>query len=271
MQNLPKKQWKPSLSIKDSADIMISWCIRAREKNILRNKSPQLYFAYIVEGVIPLQYLTNISQVFKYSQKDMPYIDQARDSLLRCLAIALKAHYFLFTNDKVAHEPYFFTFPNLSDPNQTIFGLIYKIEGENKTIIVCEKDLSLLLDKVFDKNKILYTFPAVLTDNSFKWYHIKNWSKIRENTLQNNNEKDIEKPWINKELLNKAKASESKEDLMKYATVLDVSYEIKDYIKPLGIEWSKKANAWYLPIGFDIESVNEYIEYVKKELAINKK
>lgn len=268
MKNLPKKQWKPSLPLKDVADIMISWCIRAREKNILRKKPPQIYYSYVIEGSIPLQYMVNVSQLFKYSQKDMPYIDQTRDSILRCLAIALKTHFFIFYNSNVSHEPYFFTFPNLADPNQTDYGIVYEIENENKTIIICEKNLNLLLDNVLDKSKVIYQFHSVLTENSFKWYHIKNWAKIKvESTITINNEKEIfdkNQPWLNKSLLDRAKKAETKEELLKYATIIDVPYELKDFIKPLGIEWSKQVNTWYIPLGFDKESIEEYILFLKK-------
>src|SRR5579875_3227872 len=120
MQNLAKRQWGPQLSIKEASDIMIEWCIRAREKNILRRKPPAIFYAYIVDDNPPLQYMQNVSSLFKYSQKDMPYVDMTRDKILRCLSVALKAHFFLFSDRQVSHEPYFFTIPSLDEPNTTI-------------------------------------------------------------------------------------------------------------------------------------------------------
>lgn len=264
MQNLAKRQWGASLTIKESADMMIDWCIRAREKNVLRKKPPQIYYAYITEDSPPLQYLNNISQIFKYSQKDIPYIDQSRDSLLRCLSVALKAHFFLFPDDKVSHEPYFFVLPSLSEPTQTSFGLVYKIERESKSIIVCDKPLG----EMFDKSKVIFEFPVVVIEDSFKWYHLKNWAKIKYAAQIDNK---TEKPWLNKKILQDAKDATTKEELEKYATPLEIPYEIKDDIKPLGIDWSKKVRTWYLPKGFDVESVNEYIEYRKKENILHPK
>lgn len=253
MQNLAKKQWGPSLTLKESSDIMIDWCIRAREKNVLRKKPPQIFYAYVLEDTPALNYLQNISVAFRYSQKDVPYMDFARDILLRELSVALKAHFFLFPEDSIAHEPYFFTIPSLSEPNMTSFGLVYKVEKENKVILVSELDLS----KVFDKSKAIFEFPAVVIEDSFKWFHMKNWSKMKTPN-------DI-KPWNNKKILTDAKDAQTKEDLLKYATPLEVPYEIKDSIKPLGIEWNNKLKTWYLPKGFDVDSVIEYIHYVKKE------
>ena len=48
MQNLAKRQWGHSLKVKEATDIVIDWCIRARDKNILRKKPPQIYFAYVL-------------------------------------------------------------------------------------------------------------------------------------------------------------------------------------------------------------------------------
>lgn len=262
MQNLSKRHWGPQLNVKEAADIMIEWCIRARDKNILRKKPPTLYYSYIVEDTPQLQYLNNISPIFKYSQKDIPYVDQTRDTLLRCLSVALKAHYFLFQNEKVSHEPYFFTIPSLFEPNKTIHGLVYKIDKEDKSIIVCEKDLSL----IFESSKILYNFHTVVIEDSFKWFSLKNWHKIKQesNTIDN-----FDKPWINKKYIQQAQEAKTIEELKLVATPLEIPYEIKDYIKPLGIEWSKNNKTWYLPKGFDVESALEYINHIKKNVQIN--
>lgn len=264
MQNLSKRQWGHQLSIKQAADVMIEWCIRAREKNVLRKKPPTIFYAYIVDDTPPLQYMQNISSLFKYSQKDMPYIDQARDVMLRCLSVALKAHFFLFADDAVSHEPYFFSIPSLNDPNNTIFGLVYKIEKEDKSIIVCQQDLL----KLFDNPKIHYEFPVVVIEDSFKWFSLKNWNKIKQDA---NISEFLDKPWLNKKQLQSAQDAKTKDELEKFATVLDIPFELKDFIKPLGIEWSKNIKTWFLPKGFDVDSVLEYIEYIKKEHPIPEK
>lgn len=264
MQNLAKRQWRPSLSLKESADIMIDWCIKARDKNVLRKKPPQIFYAYVIEDTIPLLYMNNISNAFKYSQKDLPYQDMAKDILLRELSVALKAHFFLFETSKLAHEPYFFTMPTFDEPNSSIFGLIYPIEKENKTIVVCEKDIN----KLFDKQKVIFEFPAVVIEDSFKWYHMKNWSKIK---LANQLDGKLDSSTKLKQKVLEAKDIKTKEELEDLATIIDVPYEIKDLIKPLGIEWNNKVKTWFMLKGFDVDSVNEYISYLKKELKIEKK
>jgi hypothetical protein len=261
MQNLSKRQWSPSLSFKESADIMINWCIKARDKNVLQKKPPQIFYGYILEDFIPLIYMQNISTAFKYSQKHMPYQDIAKDILLRELSVALKAHFFLFEKCNLAHEPYFFTIPSFENSNTSVFGVIYPIEKENKTIVICEKDII----KIFEKQKVIFEFPAVVIEDSFKWYHIKNWGKIKaENKLEGNL---VFSHNLKKKIL-EAKEVSNREELEKIATIIDVPYEIKDLIKPLGIEWNTKVKTWFMLKGFDVDSVNEYINYLKKEHKI---
>lgn len=264
MQNLAKRQWRPSLTLKESSDVMIDLCIKAREKNVLRKNPPKLYFSYVLEDFIPLSYMSNISSVFKYYQKDQPFQDIAKDVLLRQLSVALKTHFFFFENSKLSHEPYFFTLPSFENTKLNIFGLIYPIEKENKTIIVCEKDIS----KLFEKTKISLDFPVIVIEDSFKWYHTKNWRKIKEGNFLNYNiayEEDCKKKTlIAKEILNIT-------DLQKIADIVDVPYEIKDYIKPLGIEWNKKLKCWFLLKGKDLESIHEYIIYLKRQYLPNLK
>lgn len=257
MQNLSKRQWGPQLSIKESADLMIEWCIRAREKNVLRKSPPSVFYAYILDDTPPLNFYSNVSQLFKYSQKDTPYIDSTRDKILRCLSVSLKAHFFLFPTDKVSYEPYFFNVPNFESPNNSSFGLIYKVEHGNKCIIVSEVQLG----QLFAKSKVLFEFNVVVGEDSFKWFSLKSWLKVKQ---EHNISDMVEKPWLSKKLHQQALEAKTQEELSQVASVLDVPYDLKDKIKPLGIEWSKNVKTWFLPKGFDVDSVNEYINYLKK-------
>ena len=117
-----------------------------------------------------------------------------------------------------------------------------------------------------EKTKILFEFPTVVIEDSFRWYHLKNWYKVKQ---QANMEDDNGKPWQNKTISQLAKDAPNATELQKYATILEVPYEIKDSIKTLGVEWSAKVKTWYLPKGFDVESVKEFIDYTKKEWIKN--
>lgn len=258
MNNLSKRQWTPSINIKESFELMLEWCIKAREKNILKKKNPKIFFSFIVKDTPPFYHMNSTGALFKYSQKDTPYIDSLRDVILRELSVALKTHFFLFPTEKVAHEPYFFTFPSLENPNEIITGLIYKIEKSDISIIVCEQDLS----KLFSKINIVCEFNTVVIEDSFKWYHMKNWYHIKNKN--NTHYTDYNDILLNlKKNIQDAKEANTKDELEKLVSIIEVPYEIKDDIKPLGIEWNNKIKTWFLPKTFDIDSVNEFIQFKK--------
>jgi len=250
MQNTAKRQWGNKLSIKEAADISIEWCIKAREKNSLIKKPPQIYYAYVIDGNVDLGFFQNISVVFRYSQKDLPIMDYIRDNLLRCLSVAIKAHYFLYPNDFVLHEPYFFTIPSLENAYGCCIGMVYKLDRENKTILVCDKKIDLL----FENPNICYEFHSVVIEDSFKWFSLKNWAKIKNNNLDLLNFK--------KNLMI-AKESKTIDGILSFGDILEVPYDVKDLLKPLGIEWNKHVQKWFLPKGFDIDSVNELLLHLK--------
>jgi hypothetical protein len=256
MQNLSKRQWGQSLKLKEAIDLSIEWCIKAREKNVLKSIHPEIFYTYVVDSFTYVDDLGFVGKFFKYSQKDTPNIDRARNILLKCLAAAEKCHYFLCEDYLVSHEPLFFTIPLLD--SSLGYGLVYNVENGNKrkTIIVCNKKLDLLSD-VSSK---IYSFPVIIGEDSFKWYSVKVWSKFKNSNFIN----PLKDPSSYYDVLNKAKIATTKEELKKYVNILEIPYEIKDLIKPLGIEWSNHVKAWYLPLGFDIDSVNDYINYIKK-------
>ncbi len=257
MQNLAKREWMPQITLKEANEVAINWVIRARQKNILKDADPQLFYTYVLEQTPPLNFFQNIGQLFKYSQKDTPYIDHARINVLKLLAASIKAHFFLFNEEKVSYEPYFFSFPSLENIEYPIIGMIYKIQDNDKCIVSCSSDISLL----FQKNKILFEFPVIVGHDSYKWYHIKNWAKLRELTHIDDK---MNKPWLIKKERLDALNCNTIEELTKYGTPLDVPKELKDLMKPTGIVWHNNTKKWFLPKGYDVDVVNEYLNCIKK-------
>lgn len=258
MQNLPKRVWAPRIKLKEAIELGIQWSINARKKNVIAQKSPQLIHTYVLSDTPNLTYFHNISSLFRYAQKDTPETDNMRDSILRLLASCIKSHFFLFHNDLVSHEPYFFVLPSFDDPTHVDIGLIYKIDNQDKVIIACTKDLKLL----GTSDKILFHFPVVIGEDSFKWFHFKKWFKLKE--LSKINDK-LENPILAKKEIEEARNSTTEEELKKYGTIIDVPLEIKDDIKPAGILWNIPLKKWYLPLGFDVENVIEYIIHIKRK------
>ena len=97
---------------------------------------------------------------------------------------------------------------------------------------------------------------------------MKNWSRLKlvnqlDGKLSSSNE--LKKKTI------LAKEAINKEELEKLAIIVDVPYEIKDLIKPLGIEWNSKLKTWFMLKGFDMDSFYDYVNYLKKEHKVEQK
>lgn len=255
MKSTGKRLWGQNIDIHTAADIAIEWCVRSREKNILHSDHPRIYQSYLVKGVPPIDYMTGIGQLFKFSVKDTPYTDRTRNDALKCLAVAIKAHYFLLPESRVTHEPYFFIFPDAHTPSITRCGIVYPLLSNDKSIIVYDFNP---VDAPNEKNAIIHQFPVALTKNSYKWFSIKDWQKFRLN--------DRDRAFFEKE----ARQAKTMQELAKSATVLNIDYDIKDVLKPLGIEWSKQVKTWYLPKGFDLDSVAEYSQYAQSKIVASR-
>lgn len=258
IMSVVKRNWRQGLNIKDVADIAIDWCIKAREKNIIANRPPQIIYSYVVKSSPGLGFLTPISSAFKYSTKDTPENDRLREDLLRLLSIAIKTHFYLYEMESISHEPYYFVFPCLEDAKRLEVGLVYTLEKSNVNIMVSTKDLEKLYSKeVFNNN--LLTFHSVLDDDSFHWYSLKNWNK--QKTLNNKS------PWFNRDEVKALKKIKDIQELERLAYIVSVPYEEKELLKSLNIEWSSQLKVWFLPIGYDVDGFNLYRDMLNKNVA----
>ncbi len=279
MQNLAKRQWTPNLGLKDAIDMGIELSIKARQKNVLSSSPPKLYYCYVVQDCPDLIYFHSLSSLFKFSQKDTPYVDGARDKVLRMLSVASKCHFFLFHKEKVAHEPYFYAVPDVSNPSNTIFGLIYKIASQDKTIIVSERQLkntaTFKFEKIIVPNKpifiksepiinILYDFPTVVPEDSFKWFHYKKWYALKDEIEKNFGPAEKVKNLLNKNVIfNELKNLTTPQELERKAYIINIPYELKDAMMECGCLWHPNLKMWYLPRGYDLEVILQYLNYLK--------
>jgi hypothetical protein len=219
--------------------------------------------AYVVDDAPHLGFMRDLSSLFRYSAKDDPEMDRARDQALRLLAVSLKAHFFLGKDSLARHEPYLFSLPDIANPASCHYGLVYRLEGRpSQTIIVANCDLGL----ISTLKPTVFRFPVVLTKNSFKWFDKKHWIEL-------GNEADvfdrIMKPWAAKQELNIIEKWTDESDFP-FGTFIDVPYEIKDYVKPTGVRWADALKKWYLPRGFDVDPVKEYVKWVESEHKDNR-
>ena len=263
MSSLSKREWNPRISLDEALSCSLGWLIRARQKNVLSNLPPTLYTAYVVDDAPHLGFMRDLSSLFRYSAKDDPELDRARDHALRLLSVALKAHFFLGKDSIARHEPYLFSLPDISNPSSCHYGLVYRLEGRpSQTIIVATCDLGIV--STLKPNS--FKFPVVLTKNSFKWFDKKHWIELAK-------EADVfervMKPWVAKQELNIIEKWTDDSDFP-FGTFIEVSYDIKDYVKPTGVRWADALKKWYLPRGFDVEPVKEYVRWVESEYKDNR-
>lgn len=258
MTAVAKRQWGPQYSINEGVSVAIDWVEKARSKNILAVRDPSLFHAYVVgpiEGLI--DWGKPLSEVFKWSSRDTPANHRARDAAIRLLAVAFKAHFFIERNDKIAHEPYLFVIPDVANPQSQRYGLIYRLSQSAKTILVGEGDLG----RIATDRVRVGRFPVVLVDDFSgrqKWFNIKHW-----NTLADQSEvlTRIARPWAGKR---EREGVNQHTDLSSfpYGTVFDIPYYLKDLGPALGMEWATGIKRWYLPLGFDVDPVKIFVDYV---------
>lgn len=263
MSSLAKREWNPRISLDEALSCSLGWLLRARQKNVLSNLPPTLYAAYVVDDAPHLGFMRDLSSLFRYSAKDDPETDRARDQALRLLSVALKAHFFLGRDSLARHEPYLFSLPDLSSAGSCHYGLVYRLEGRpSQTILVSTCDLGM----VSTLRPTNFRFPVVLTKNSFKWFDKKHWTELGK-------EADvferIMKPWAARQELNVIEKWTDANDFP-FGTFIEVPYELKDFIKPSGVRWADALKKWYLPRGFDVEPVREYVRWVESEWRDNR-
>ena len=241
------------MRIEDALGCAVSWLARARQKNALASSPPVLFQAYVCDDMPSVGHMTEISALFKFSAKDDPEKDRCRDAALRLLAVCMKAHFFLFPQEKAKHEPYLFAAPDLSNPGAPHYGLCYRIESRPAKTIVCA---TFDLAQASSLRPDAFRFPVVLTKNSYKWFDKKHWQALESERL------DSEKLAA---ASSKAKTAESCQDPadFPFGHILDVPFELKDYIKPTGAKWADGIRKWYLPAGYDSAPVQEYLRHIE--------
>jgi hypothetical protein len=256
MTAVAKRQWGPQKTLSEGISIAIEWMERAKQKNILTLKEPTLYHAYVMNSVDEMvSWSKPLSEVFRWSAKDGPAEYRMRDAALRLLAVAFKAHFFSEGQDKIAHEPYLFALPDVAMPQRLQYGLFYRLEQSNKCIVVAEKDLRAMASGWSLK---AMRFPVVLLDGESgqrnRWFSIKHWKTLEES-------KRYQNPARYKKEKEEASACKEVKEFV-FGELFDIPYDLREVASSLGMEWAAGIKMWYLPHGFDIEPVKEYVSRV---------
>ena len=257
MTAVAKRQWGPQRPINECISTSIEWLEKAKQKNALSIKPPTLYQSYVVgptDNII--EWGKPLSEIFRWSNKDDPSSNRARDAAIRLLAVAHKTHYFTDKSDKVSHEPYLFLMPDVGSPLNSQYGLYYRLEKTSKTILVGEADLGRIATaKAFSR------FPVVLIDEPnyrYKWFSLKHWASLGEQSELTNR---IQKNWVNKKERDEINLITDPSQFTPHGTLFDIPFAMKDLGRALGMEWAAGLKKWYLPHGFDLDPVKVYLDY----------
>ena len=261
-KDFDNKNWIKSLSIWQSKSVIEYVFERAKNKSVIPNNVfPTLMYSYVIDKIPPLSFFSNLSNIFKYSNNEEPEKNAIRLKLLKGLSLALKSHLFLFETEKVKHEPYYYVFPNESDASILEIGIFYPLENEKFIFVTSSSS--------FENIKCDYKLNGVVSKNPNFWYALSFWKNNIKVALEKDfKEKDVnisKLPWTKEgleELVNLSKKTKTLEELKKYAFPLEIDKSIKDEFKPLGTLWHPELKTWYLPKGFEVGSVKEYIIYL---------
>lgn len=248
------KKWTPHIDFDESLKTVLGFLIDCRNKNILSETEPALYQAYIVPGNHILELSTPISEVMIFSKRHSPVIDNIRNKALRLLSVALKAHYFMHKGLKVIHEPHIFVIPDIKNMANPKVGMIYSLEGQD--ILVADWDLKYSATGEV-KYKDAVRFPVSLQQDSFKWLTKKKWMDL-----------ETQAKYSLAEIYKKKSEIEKKEtkEIFEFGYILDYPSEMKNDMYLVGGIWAN--GNYFLPFGWDIDAVNEYLTCVKSKLPV---
>lgn len=262
---LNKKIWSSNLSIENAKLIMEDYLIRCKNKGIKIKEEVNLYQAFITNGYwMNNENYIDISKFFKFSKKDTPDINIARETLLKLISACLNTHLTLKPNATIKYEPSVFTIPNLNNFGMFNYGVIYTIEdtnGKTFSIIISEWDIS----KCFENINILpwNKFEVIQDQNLFDFDKIK---KLRDMDILKcfriNDWKSF------KEYRKEIDSIENKNEF-NFGKVLKFDTELKDWYAKTGCIWANGIRSWFIPKGRDYILTEKFLRS-KMKLKVTK-
>jgi len=256
MSGRGKRLWAPRLDFNAAFQETQNFLQRAESHNLVRPQPATLYHAYLVEGTFPTEGMDELSTYLRFGQKDSPQIDRGRLALVRLLAVALKAHFFLAEEAIVLNEPYVFVLPDLAAGGQLRYGLVYPIEvnGRTQSILVADEDLAMVASRRL-KLPSAQRFPAVLPDASHRWLNLSQWRSLRDQAIK---QFGSTKSFARKTFGNQAREHADLATFT-FGTVLDYDRELNPDVMAVGGMWAAGIRKWYLPLGFDVDAARDYL------------
>lgn len=265
MSGRGKRLWAPHLDFKGAYDEVLSF-LKSCEKHQLpvQLSEPTLYRAYALDGVWPTADGQDLSRFLRFGYANDPAGDRAKIAISRLLSIAVKAHFFLAPDARVPSEPTVFVCPDLAQPGTMRYGIIYPLDvpashgpGKQRSIVVAEWDLSMTAHR---RPQVPRgdEFPVVLQSSNRTWLLKSRWEALRDSPQMNKVWFEPSTSPARRRLIDAIKQHTDR-DTFPYGTLLDYPIHIKDDTALTGAMWAPGVKSWFLPHGFDVDSVKSYL------------
>lgn len=263
MSGRGKRLWAPRLDFSQAYRDVLAFLKNCQAHNLVGSSggSPVLFHAYLAEGLWPTEGFIDASSVLKFGFDRNPIADQAKQALARLLAVAVKAHFFLAPQAVVVHEPYLFVMPDVSNPGQRRYGLMYPLEhgGRMATVVVAEWDLAMVSSR-HTKLPVGHKFPVVLPADPMQWVPLKHWRALKDEAG--------EQGWFDagtgrarSQWLASVRAHTDLTSFGdRYGHVLNYGKELNDDVRAVGALWAPGVRRWFLPKGWDVKPVTDYLD-----------
>lgn len=231
------------------------WLSESLHRGDVLSRPPILYQAYVCDGgpVFDKARCRSVSEFFEGPWSQDPALADARHALVRLMAIAAKAHFFLFRLDLIQEEPSVFWVPDLMRSQKNRFGLYCPFLKSQKALVVAEADLAL----VSSGKLALGRFPVVLTDEHELWLDERHWEGLAR-------EGDALR--LIQESLSVSEARGAREHRdeasFPFGQLFDVPTDLKPHMRAAGLRWAEGVGKMYLPKGFDVQPVRAYYDHL---------
>ena len=261
MSGRGKRLWAPRLGFNEAYREVLDFLKNCQKHNLVppSGGTPTLYQVYQVDTGWPTEGLSDASGVLRFGYDRNPLADQAKQAMARLLSVVTKAHFFLAPDAIVTHEPYLFLMPDLGNPGQRRYGLIYPLEnaGRTSSLIVAEWDLSLAASR---NPNLPYShkFPVVLPANPMQWLPLKHWRALKE-TAGASRWFETTNPSGRSRLFREIRQHQEAESFP-YGHLLDYPKDLNDDLRAVGAVWAGGVRKWFLPTGWDVKVVTDYLD-----------
>jgi len=234
----------------------------------LEERVPTLYQAYVCVGGPSLAHtrMRPVSDFFEALDRPPARSEAAtqdlavKNSILRLLAVCVKAHYFLFKLDVLEEPPSVFWVPDLMNPARPRFGVYYPFLKSKRAVMVSEADLA----QISSGKLSLGRFPVVLTHRPDRWLNADHWMQLEKEGSALRALLDAPRRGGPEAA---ALRATSDPQAFPFGTLFNVPEELRSIMKGAGLRWAEGAQSYYLPRGFDVDPIVEFFNFKQQEIS----